>query len=249
MAETIQPVLVLSGWRAWPVLPRALAQRIDAAVRRMGYPSPVTEDGDILSPKGRCGGGAAYGDDISQRTQRAFEFIPIAFQDLATIEACVERVVGIVREGGLAEADLEIVAVSMGGLVARKAILDGHAGVRIRARRVFTLATPHLGARLARWIRLDGAAASMRPGCAWLADLDRREAAAWGVDARGVTKRPYELVCYGRKGDLWVGSANTAPAGVESVRVGWRAHQMSHLMITMDERIVEDVARRLVGTR
>ena len=243
MAQPIQPVLVLSGWRACPVLPRALAKRIASRIdelREEKYPSRLGDGGDTLSPKGRVGQTAG---------NARFDFIPIAFQDLGTIEACVERMVGIVRARGLAEAELEIVAVSMGGLVARKAILDGHDGVRIRARRVFTLATPHLGARLARWIRLDGAAASMRPGCAWLADLDQREAEAWGVDARGVVRRPYEMVCYGRKGDLWVGSANTAPAGMEAVRVGWRAHQMSHLMITMDERIVGDIARRLVETR
>ncbi|MEM1166200.1 MAG: hypothetical protein AAGI30_07900 [Planctomycetota bacterium] len=104
-----------------------------------------------------------------------------------------------------ATVEVDVVGVSMGGVVARFAALprdDG--GKRLRIRRLFTLASPHRGARLADaplfW---DKRVAAMRPGSPELSAID----AAW---AEGVE---YELVCYTLLSDEMVGEWNTAPVG------------------------------------
>jgi hypothetical protein len=168
-----------------------------------------------------------------------FEFIPLAFPDCSTIGACVERVVTAANDRFSTNAVFDIVAVSMGGLVARAAILDGHGGKRLAARRVFTLATPHRGAKLARWIRLDGACRDMQPGSPFLRELDAREHGAGG--------RPYEMVCYARLGDRWVGSTNAAPPGMDPIWVPAIRGTPSHLMVSTDARIIDDIARRMLG--
>ncbi len=232
MAEVTRPILVLSGWRAWPPLSKGVAKKL---ARRLGElrsqnPSPVGSEADILSPKGRGTGAAPR-----------FEFLPIWFHDLGTFDACVQRVVTQAHERFGADAECEIVGVSMGGLVARKAILDGHNGMRIRAHRVFTLASPHRGSKLARWVRPDGASRDMRPGSPFLRGLNEREASAWNET------RPYELVCYARLGDTWVGAINSAPEGEHPIWVPAMRFQPSHLTISRDPRILDDIARRMMG--
>src|SRR5690606_26467334 len=69
--------------------------------------------------------------------------------------------------------EVDVIGISMGGLVARTAALrpaerPGHrgppTGKRLRIRRLFTLGTPHRGAKLAPFVPLDPAARQMRPG-------------------------------------------------------------------------------------
>jgi len=110
---------------------------------------------------------------------------PIWFHNLDTFDQCVERTVTLAHKHFGTGAVLDVVAVSMGGLIARKAIIDGHDGTHINARRLFTLATPHKGAKLANLIALDSTSRDMRPGCDFLCDLDAREAAAWGAGGPG----------------------------------------------------------------
>ncbi len=131
-------------------------------------------------------------------------------------------------------AEVDIAAISMGGLVARAAAMNrgnGRPGIRIR--RLFTLATPHRGALLARWLRPDPAAGAMRPGSEFLRSLD---AALPGSD--------YELVCYARLGDYWVGARNTSPPGRDPI---WAPSSglFSHFTVARDARIIADMARRL----
>ena len=164
--------------------------------------------------------------------------LPMSFQDCSTISACVERAVTRCHAHFGPDAPLQIVAVSMGGLIARKAILDGHHGARLRATRLFTLATPHRGASLARYVRLDSAARDMKPGSDFLRDLNTRDTAA---------TRPYELVCYARLGDMWVGSTNAAPPGMDPIWVSWQPLSPSHLAISRDTRIIDDIAARIMG--
>lgn len=134
--------------------------------------------------------------------------------------------------------EVDVIGVSMGGLVARAAAagMTGDAPPappRLRIRRLFTLGTPHRGARLAALVAPDAAARDMRPGSSYLAALD--EAA---------TTAEYELIPYARTRDGWVGATRTAPPGEHPI---WTPGPiwLSHMTITWDERILVDMARRL----
>lgn len=131
-------------------------------------------------------------------------------------------------------AEVDVVGISMGGLVARAAAVEG-VRPRLAIRRLFTLATPHRGAKLARKLGVDGSARSMRAGSEYLTKLDQRLRAA-----------DYDLVCYTRLGDAMVGARNTAPHGREPIWIP-AAMVLSHLTIAGDRAIAADVARRLRG--
>lgn len=132
--------------------------------------------------------------------------------------------------------EVDVVGISMGGLIARAAeaghaLDDGHKLLNIN--RLYTLATPHRGATLANHFRLDPAARDMKPGSEFLewlnAELEHAE---------------YDLICYARLHDGWVGATNTAPPGHDPIWLGGLAWG-SHFTITQDRRILADIALRL----
>ena len=131
--------------------------------------------------------------------------------------------------------EVDVVGISMGGLIARAAAAGLHSGKRLRVARLFTLGTPHRGARVARWLRPDALVRGMQPGSAFLANLDRALADA-----------PYELICYARLGDSWVGARNAAPTDREPI---WKPGPplLSHQTISTDRLMRTDIARRLRG--
>lgn len=145
--------------------------------------------------------------------------------------------------------EVDVIGVSMGGLVARLAASDilqradkdrsginGGAPIkRLNAKHLFTLGTPHKGAKLASFIAVDRASRRMRPGSDFLKVLDEALADA-----------PYELICYARLNDMMVGATNTAPDGHQPIWTG-NVFFLPHITITNDARITLDIARRLRG--
>lgn len=140
--------------------------------------------------------------------------------------------------------EVDVVGVSMGGLVARLAAIESprtigddndadNAPRALRVRRLFTLATPHQGASIARWIALDDAARDMRPGSAFLERLD-------------TAPRGYELVCYAHLRDITVGATRAAPPGVMPIWTGGTL-LFSHGATAQDVVIIADIARRIRG--
>ncbi|MFN0132015.1 MAG: esterase/lipase family protein [Phycisphaerales bacterium] len=146
-----------------------------------------------------------------------------------SIESATARVLREAR-ASWGDAPLDVVAISMGGLVARSAAIEG-----LAIRRLFTLGTPHRGARLAPWFPIDASTRAMRPGSAFLARLDA-----------ALPTAGYELVCYARLRDSWVGATRTAPPGRGVI---WKPGPLllSHHTIALDRLIVADIARRLRG--
>jgi pimeloyl-ACP methyl ester carboxylesterase len=200
-----RPVLVLSGWRAWRFMAEGVARRLRALV---GGPEEM--------------------------------YHAVAYPLMTDLGAIARRVVRETeRRWPCADphrtTEVDVVAMSMGGLVARVAAqLPLDAGQkRLRVARLFTLATPHRGARLAGRVAIDAAARDMRPGCPF---IDR-------LNASLPTAR-YELVPYARLHDWWVGATNAAPPGRDPI---WFAGTwlMSHVTIGADPRIAADIARRL----
>ncbi|MBX3323014.1 MAG: hypothetical protein KF757_08500 [Phycisphaeraceae bacterium] len=129
---------------------------------------------------------------------------------------------------------VDVVAVSMGGLVARTAALPDREH-RLNIARLFTLGTPHRGARLAEFVRIDAASRCMMPGSEFLAKLD---AALEHAD--------FELFPYAATGDWLVGATNTSPPGVDPI---WfdGPPLLAHQLITHHMGIIVDIARRLRG--
>lgn len=150
-----------------------------------------------------------------------------------------------------APLEVDVVAVSMGGLVARYAALDpalrnhersdeaAPAAPPLRIRRLFTLATPHRGAIAARVPLPQPRVRDMRAGSQFLAVLD---AALLQQRAAGL-----ELYPYVRRGDAVVGAAATAPPGEHPIWVANQPFSLAHGSIAEDERVLADIARRLRG--
>ena len=146
-----------------------------------------------------------------------------------------ERAWGTTETGETIEVD--VIGFSMGGLVARHASrprTDG--GTRLVIRRLFTISTPHRGARMAGMPTFDGRTIDMRRGSEFLAELD---------DA--LQDADYTMYNYTRLGDWVVGAENAAPPGQTAWWVPTPPASFSHLGAATDPRIMADIARRLRG--
>lgn len=207
--ELERPVVLLSGYRALPSMVNRLHWRL-----------------------------------AEMTTGEKDDFLAVAYPFEDNIDRAVDRAVAAVEAwspSGNADETIEVdvVAISMGGLVARAAAeppaLRGRDGKRLKIRRLYTLATPHRGASLADHITLDQASRAMKPGSGWLADLNGR-----------AHYESYELVCYGQTMDGWVGVANTAPPEVDPY---WTpgTYAFSHFNAPTNPWFLVDIALRLRG--
>jgi len=130
--------------------------------------------------------------------------------------------------------EVDVVAFSMGGLVARSAAIPDPSGRRLPIRRLFTISTPHEGARLAGVPFGVPQAEDMAPNSDFLERLRR-------------APRDYELVCYARLDDVTVGEEFAAPEGHELWWVPTPSGEWAHMAAFKDPRILADIARRLRG--
>jgi len=199
-----RPVLVLAGWRAPAFAARSLARDIQRVTG--------AEEGRVIS---------------------------VSYHLLRTIPDCAEKALDAAASAfGMADDErtnpVDVVAVSMGGLVARLAAM-GIGGRRLGIRTLYTLASPHKGAKLAKLIRPDEAAQDMRPGSEFLARLDG-----------GLQGATYQIVPYAVRRDGWVGERRTTPPGMAPIWVPGRIW-CGHLLVWSDRRILADVGRRLRG--
>lgn len=159
-----------------------------------------------------------------------------------TFDECRDRVIERIEEAFPSDdpkqtIEVDVVAISMGGLVARHAARprdDG--GRRLQIRRLFTLSTPHRGANLASLPTFDRRAIDMRSGSAFLEELEQVH-----------FESDYEIYPYSRLGDSIVGVENTAPTGQFPWWVPNIPGSFSHLLVMDDPRLLADIARRLRG--
>ncbi len=205
-----RPVLVLAGYHAWRLMVMSTARTMRSLV---GGPADL---------------------------YHSFAY-PLS-TDIEEMARSVVREVGRIwpHDEPHRTAEIDVIGVSMGGLVARLAaqlpLVDGQK--RLRIVRLMTLATPHQGAilseRLPRFAR-DRAASDMHPDSRFLERLNA-----------SLPTAKYDLTCYTRLNDTWVGATRTAPPSRDPIWVsGLRI--MSHTTITADTRLLVDMARRLRG--
>ena len=169
----------------------------------------------------------------------------VAFPAVFTFDRCRDRLLEHIEqafpssEPG-ATVEVDVVGVSMGGLVARYAAIESNgqsaAARRLRMARLFTISTPHRGAEMASAPALDPRHVDMRPG----SDLLRRLDAA-------LPEAEYELLSYVRLGDVMVGPGNAAPVGATAWWVPNRPLAPAHMGAWSDQRILADVFLRLRG--
>lgn len=202
---------------------------------------PVVILGGILDP------GIAV-NHISKRFGRVLDedsIIPITFAFEPTFDQCRAKVIEVVDATHPSidpewTTEVDVIAVSMGGLIGRYAAAaapegDGF-GRRLRVRRLFTIASPHRGANLAGLPTLDEKQIDMRYGSAFLTNLE---------DA--YESSSYELIPYVRLGDAIVGVENAAPFEDTPYWVPIGPLEMAHLFSWSDSRIMADIMRHLRG--
>ncbi|MCA9300831.1 MAG: hypothetical protein KDA28_17295, partial [Phycisphaerales bacterium] len=101
----------------------------------------------------------------------------VSFSIWGSFDGCRDRVLRAVSDRFGCDADgttveVDVVAHSMGGLIAVHAA-DGDAGAgRLRIRRLFTISTPFRGAALAEVLPVNSLVRGMRPGSAFLAGIE-----------------------------------------------------------------------------
>jgi len=167
-----------------------------------------------------------------------------------TFPACRQKVVERVEKTWPSAdphetVEVDVVAHSMGGLIARFAALPERApgfgpahlplGKRLRIHTLYTVGTPHLGANQAKLFHMaDARARDMMPGSVFLEALNAAPLA-------------HAIVPYGIHGDWVVGAANIAPIGTEAQLFERRPLRPSHAGATTDSRILASILKRLRG--
>jgi len=166
--------------------------------------------------------------------------IHVGFLDTLSFDGAAEKVIKAVDSrfpNAHADAshtiEVDVIGFSMGGLVARYAASDMHfdkAGRRLRIHRLFTVSSPHQGAKLA-WVPVpDSRISDMRSGSEFLEQLNAEQP-------------DYEIIAYARLGDEVVGERNAALPGDTPY---WLSKQVfSHASAYSDTRILADIGRRL----
>lgn len=158
-------------------------------------------------------------------------------------DRCAEKTVDAVGEafphhdaGFTTEVD--VIAFSMGGLVARHAAAPRSDGSRrLKIARLFTISTPHQGAKLAELPAINQQMRGMRSGSDFLTALGKREAQTNDDD--------YPVFAYTRYWDETVSSSNAVPAGSLPLWVPNPVLFGPHPFSFNDPRFIADICRRL----
>lgn len=135
--------------------------------------------------------------------------------------------------------EVDVIGLSMGGLVARLAAAPAHPDhprKRLRIARLFTISSPHTGAALAPFLFWDPLAWDLWPSAATFERLAQEEAAP-----------SYPIYGYVRLGDWIVGAAHAKPPGGQVWWLSDRWLVPSHIGAHLDDRILADILRRLRG--
>jgi hypothetical protein len=209
-------------------------------------------------------------DDFREITGDDPRVIGVSFFFCGSFDACRKRVIEAVDKAFPSDdpvwtTEVDVVAVSMGGLVARYAAAPPRAPKdttgdatsqpttdrsptrRLHIARLFTISSPHRGAALAFLPTFNQLQIDMRAGSKFLKRLDAYDEL---IEAGSAATRPsdsYELIPYVRLEDMIVGEKNAAPAGWTPWWVPAEPFQDSHMFAMTDPRIVADIARRLRG--
>ncbi len=186
---------------------------------------------------------------IARVTGEKEQVLAVHFFMRGSFEACRDHLIRQVEAAFPSDdphwtREVDVIGGSMGGIVARFAAMPREAesddaarpAKRLKIARLFTVSSPHRGAKMAVLPTFDSLAPDMREDSDHLKKLDA-----------ALVNCGYELVPYARLGDAVVGEENTAPQGVTPWWVGNPPLEFSHLNSFRDQRILADISRRLRG--
>ena len=169
--------------------------------------------------------------------------ITLAFPFEGSFDACRQKVIAAVdrafgQGGDRATVEVDVVGLSLGGVVARFASLDDPTlGKRLNVRRLFTIASPLQGARFAN-------------GFGWLSPIRmHRDLRSTSAFYKRLASRPttYPVVSYSRLGDPIVGARHASMPGAGVYWLANRPFESAHGAAFDDPRIVADLLKRLRG--
>lgn len=166
---------------------------------------------------------------------QAGDFTSVTYPFALSLRAAASHAHAVIRSRELEGREIDIVGISMGGLLSRVLASDAFGLGPLKVRRIFTVATPHRGAKIARVVIPDTCAWDMRPGSKFLCGLNDRPHAC-------------ELHCYAALRDWWIGARNTAPPGMLPYWIDvdpGPGRLCSHFAINHNELVMVDIARRL----
>ncbi len=180
------------------------------------------------------------------------DVLGMSFVGAFSFDACRQQLLEAVEarwpsDDQVLTVPVDVVAFSMGGLVARYAaappmvLPQAQAQStapprRLHIRRLFTISTPHRGASLAVLPTLDSRVADMRTDSVFLSYLDA-----------ALRDAEYALYPYVRLYDSMIGESNAAPPGMRAWWVANPPFSRPHHDAYRDPRIVADILRRLRG--
>ncbi|HTL30804.1 MAG TPA: hypothetical protein VL282_16355 [Tepidisphaeraceae bacterium] len=163
--------------------------------------------------------------------------ISVSLATCRNFNECRERVIAAVDRAFPTANDkltteVDVVGVSMGGLVARYASEADGDKKQLRIARLFTLSSPLRGASAASLPTFNKLQIDMRLGSPFLKQVN-------------ATKPAYPVYPYVRLGDNIVGAQNASPPGENPIWVSNLTLQPPHSFSVFDPRIIGDITRRL----
>jgi len=191
-------------------------------------------------------GSASVAAKLRRQFTDGTKVISVSFFGVGSFDDCRERAIRVIDaafppEDPVWTREVDVIGISMGGLVARHAARErdeGEFGRRLRINRLFTIGTPHRGANLATLPTFDRLQIDMRAGSDFLAALNDDP-----------TSSDFEIIPYGRLGDTIVGVENVAPPGMQPWWLPNLPFEFAHLTSASDPRILADIAMRLRGEK
>lgn len=216
------------AWAAMKDEPKALAR-------------PVVVLGGIYDPGVAADHVAGQIREIAGGEGGKAKILHIGFLDTLSFDGAADKVMSALEKrfpsnDPAQTVEIDVIGFSMGGVVARYAASDAYAaraGKRLRIHALYTVSSPHLGAKLAWVPTFDGRVTDMRRDSDFMNRLNSEP-------------RSYEIVPYARLGDEVVGERNAAPPGQTPHWLA-KSFSLSHMSAYGDRRILADIARRLRG--
>ena len=169
-------------------------------------------------------------------SRKADDFLAISYGLHTDFDRLRETVLKKVRERFGESQPLDVVGYSMGGILGR-VCASGDDGMRIE--RLFTLASPHRGAKLADRITIDSAG-TLDHHAGRSADSESHP------QSTAAKSGPSFIRCYTQTNDPVVGATRASPPGVHPVWVGG-TKLLSHFSTLHNPVLLADLARHLRG--
>jgi hypothetical protein len=228
-----------------PAFPVTSNQAQQAISRMRDDPKPLRRPLVVISGMFDPFNGVLLSNFYSGMT-RDTVIIPVGVGFCGSFDECRQKVIEAVDKACPSSdpnytAEVDVVGLSLGGLVGRYAAapsLDPAHPRRLRVVRLFTISSPHAGAKIADWVSLTDFHRQFQPGSAFLRGLAREDANA-----------SYQLIPYVHLDDEIVGDRYASPPGRNPYWLANESLLPPHTAAMVDTRILADIALRLRGEK